>query len=177
MKKSSYSIHEKKIPVIETERLLLRPFTLEDLESYAAMHREEAFVRHIGCGLLSKEQVWGNIAFIIGHWALRGYGIWAAELKQTGELMGRIGLLYPDGWPGVELCWALAPAYWGNGYAAEGAVGAKDWAFANTQLQELVSIIGKENHKSIALAERIGCSLDSEIDFKGVAAYLYKTKK
>jgi len=167
--------HNEVIPVIEADRLLLRPFTLKDLEPFASMHRDEAFVRHIGCGLLTKEQVWGNIAFIIGHWVLRGYGIWAVELKQTGKLMGRIGLLYPDGWPGVELCWALAPDYWGRGYAAEGAAAAKDWAFANTSLQELVSIIGKENHKSVALAERIGCSRDSEIVFKGTPAYLYKT--
>ena len=96
-----------KIPTIETERLKLRAFTVEDWEPYSEMYSDESFVRFLNGKPLSKEQTWKNMAIILGHWTLLGYGIWALEKIDTGELVGRAGLLNHPGWPDIEVCWAL----------------------------------------------------------------------
>ena len=51
------------------------------------------------------------MAVFVGHWALRGYGLWAAEERCTGKFVGRIGLWNPEGWPGLEVGWLLDRAY------------------------------------------------------------------
>jgi len=55
----------------------------------------------------------------IGHWTLRGYGTWAVERKSDGAFIGRVGLINPEGWPGLEVGWTLGKPYWGQGYATE----------------------------------------------------------
>ena len=65
----------------------------------------------------SRADAWRQIAMIIGHWQLRGYGLWAVEERATGALVGRIGLFKPEGWPGFELGWMLRRDAWGQGYA------------------------------------------------------------
>ena len=117
------------IPVMETERLRLRAFTLADLDAYAQMYTEESFVRFIGGSTLSRDQVWRSIAVILGHWQLLGYGVWALENRETGALVGHAGLLNLPGWPDIEVCWALGPAFWGRGFATEAARASVDWAF------------------------------------------------
>ena len=73
------------------------------------MYADVSFVRYLSGKPLSKEQAWENIAIILGHWSLLGYGIWALECRTTGQLIGRAGLLNLPGWPDVEVCWALSP--------------------------------------------------------------------
>jgi hypothetical protein len=97
------------IPTIETERLRLRAFEGRDLEPYAEMYADDLFVRYLSGKALTKDQVWENMALILGHWSLLGYGIWAIERLGTGELVGRAGLLHLPRWPDVEVCWALFP--------------------------------------------------------------------
>ena len=60
------------------------------------------------------------MALILGHWQLRGYGMWAAEDKQARALVGRIGLNNPEGWPALEVGWLIDRARWGQGLATEG---------------------------------------------------------
>ncbi len=69
------------------------------------------------------------MAMFVGHWSLRGYGLWAAEERATGEFVGRIGLWNPEGWPGLEVGWLLDCACWGRGLATEGARAALAYAF------------------------------------------------
>ena len=59
------------------------------------------------------------MALRAGHWALRGFGIWAVVERESGELVGRVGLQEPEGWPGVELAWLVTRSRWGRGYAPE----------------------------------------------------------
>ena len=88
---------------LETDRLLLRPFRDGDHEPYAAMCADEEVMRYIGAGVtLSSPDAWRSMAGILGHWALRGYGMYAIEVKATGALAGRVGFIDPPGWPGNE---------------------------------------------------------------------------
>ena len=113
------------LKTIETERLLLRMFRDEDLDDYAVVCADDDVMRYLGDGrALERWEAWRQMAMIIGHWQLRGYGPWAVEERSTGKVIGRIGFFNPEGWPGFELGWVLGKAYWGRGYATEGASAA-----------------------------------------------------
>ena len=99
------------IPQLETPRLLLRGFRASDLDAYAAMCADAEVMRHIGGGgPVGRDVAWGQIAFFLGHWPLRGYGMWAIEHRASGALIGRAGFIHPEGWPGLErtVDWLLA---------------------------------------------------------------------
>jgi RimJ/RimL family protein N-acetyltransferase len=70
------------IPTLETSRLKLRAFTLDDWEPYAEMYADESFVRYLSGKPLSKEEAWESMAIILGHWSLLGYGIWALDFPR-----------------------------------------------------------------------------------------------
>jgi RimJ/RimL family protein N-acetyltransferase len=93
---------------------------------------------------------------MIGHWEMWGTGTWAVELFDTGEFIGIAGFSEPEGWPGLELAWALARPYWGNGYATEAAWAALSCGFINWQKERIISLIHPENRASIRIAEKIG---------------------
>ena len=91
---------------METERLILREFRENDFDAYAAMCADAEVMRFLG-GVMKRMDAWRQMAMFIGHWRLRGYGLWAVEEKATGEFIGRVGLLNPEGWPGLEVAWTL----------------------------------------------------------------------
>ena len=108
---------------LETERLRLRMFRETDLDAYAAMSADPEVMRYLGATgePLTRREAWRQMAMFLGHWQLRGYGVWVVEERASGALVGRIGLFNPDGWPGLECIWTLARGAWGKGYATEGA--------------------------------------------------------
>ena len=162
------------IPAIETERLRLRAFEGDDLEPYAEMYADELFVRFLSGKTLTKEQAWENMAIILGHWSLLGYGIWAIEHLGTGVLVGRAGLLNLPGWPDVEVCWALSPKFWGNGYATEAAKASINWAFREAGIHRLISLIHPENRRSKAVALRLGERFREQITFEARLTDVYE---
>lgn len=167
-----------KIPVIESKRLMLREFREQDLNHYAEMCSNKLFRQYLGDGkTLSREDTWKVMSSILGHWHLRGYGIWALERKSDNALIGHAGLLNPEGWPGVEVCWALSPEYWGNGYATEAAKETISWAFAQLELESLISLIYPANNASIKVSERIGQEFEKEIELFNSTVNLYSINK
>lgn len=117
------------IPTLETERLRLRPFRPDDCDAYAEMCSDPEVMRHLTGAPLTRAESWRHLAFILGHWQLRGYGMWAVEEKGSGAFLGRIGFNHPEGWPGFELGWILLRRYWGRGFATEGTRAALAHAF------------------------------------------------
>ena len=161
-------------PTLETERLRLRAFREEDLEAYAAICADAEVMRYLGDGrALSRADAWRQMALIIGHWALRGYGLWAVEERATGVLVGRLGFFNPEGWPGFELGWMLRRASWGRGYATEGAGRALAHAFTEMGRERLISLIRPDNRPSIRVAERLGEQLERRTDLFGHEALVY----
>ena len=160
---------------LETERLTLRMFRESDIEPYAEMVGDAEVMRFIGDGkLLTRPFAWRNLAMIIGHWGLRGYGLWAAEERSSGQLVGRIGLWNPEGWPGFELGWMLRRQFWGRGYATEGARAALDFGFTRLGQPQVISLIQPENAASIRVAERLGERLETRVEVMGQPALLYR---
>ncbi len=156
------------IPTVETERLLLREFRETDVDELKVMAADPViapFVGYPGAGL--REACWRSVALWIGHWALRGFGMWAVEERASGTFIGRIGLWEPEGWPGTEVGWMLGPAWWGRGYATEAARASLAWGFEHLPVDEIVSLIQPDNRASQAVAKRIGESYRGETPFRG----------
>ena len=161
-------------PMLETERLRLRAFREADLDAYAAICADPEVMRYLGDGrALSRADAWRQMALIIGHWTLRGYGLWAVEERATGALVGRLGFFKPEGWPGFELGWMLRRASWGRGYATEGAGRALAHAFTEMGRDHLISLIRPDNRASIRVAERLGERLERRTDLFGQEALVY----
>src|SRR5262249_48736723 len=117
-------------PELETDRLRLRQFRDGDLDAYAQITRDPETMRYIARGEpLDREQARRSLGYVLAHWQVRGYGLWAAEEKVSSALVGRIGLLRREGWRDLELAWLIARERWGEGFATEGARAALDHAF------------------------------------------------
>jgi RimJ/RimL family protein N-acetyltransferase len=145
-------------PILETARLILRGWRSEDFAPYAAMLANPETARFITYKgePLSEAQVWGEMAYFIGHWQLLGCGMFVVEERLTGAFLGRIGPLRPEGWPGFEIAWGLTAEARGKGYAVEAARAAIDWSFRTFPLDRIVSIIHPQNLASQRVAEKVG---------------------
>ena len=145
------------IASLRTERLVLRAFRDSDLDPYARMCADADVMRYIGPGnTLTRDQSWRSMAFILGHWQLRGFGMWAIEIRDSREMIGRAGFLEPEGWPGFELGWLIAREHWGKGYAFEAAHAALSYAGDAFGRESVISLIRPGNTRSIRLAEKLG---------------------
>jgi RimJ/RimL family protein N-acetyltransferase len=146
------------IPTLETSRLTLRVFRADDIEAMAQIYADPDVARYITMDGLpqSRLNAWRSMTNIMGHWALRGFGMWAVELKARQELIGFMGPHFPESWPGEEIGWALAQAHWGHGYATEGVKACLDYAFDVLKWPKVIHIINPANTRSIAVAEKVG---------------------
>lgn len=160
-------------PGLETDRLRLRMFRHEDIEEYAPICADPEVMRYLTGQTMNRFEAWRHMAMIVGHWTLRGFGIWAVEEKATGRLVGRVGFHYPDQWPGFELAWTLGRDYWGRGFATEAAKVALEYAFNEMDREHVISLIHPENAPSIRVAERLGETLEGKTQVMGHDVLIY----
>jgi ribosomal-protein-alanine N-acetyltransferase len=159
-------IEQRSAPPLLTERLQLVALEERHFDAFAALHAEPETMRHIGDGRpLDRVAAWLHLAMLLGHWQLRGYGVWAVETRDTAKLIGRVGLLHPQGWPDAELNWMIAPALRGRGFATEAARAALDFAFDTIGLTRAVSLVRPENTASRRVAAKLGAVPDRTIEF------------
>jgi RimJ/RimL family protein N-acetyltransferase len=165
------------VPALETPRLRMRGWRNGDLDGYAPMCADAEVMRYIGTGATqTRNEAWRAMSAFLGHWALRGFGMWALERKDTGVLVGRAGFIEPEGWPGFELGWLLGREHWGHGYAVEAGRAALDWGRESLKRDRVISLIRPENTRSIKVAERLGESFREEIAFLGGKARVYELR-
>ena len=91
--------------------------------------------------------------------------------------IGRIGLLYPEGWPGLEVGWLVARSHWGQGLATEGGRAALDYAFETVGAERVISLIRPDNAASIRVAEKLGETRERETELFGAPALVYGTAR
>ena len=159
---------------IETARLLLRQFLEADIDLYARMCADPEVMRHIGDGrTLTREETWRAMATALGHWVLRGYGVYAVEEKASGRFVGRVGLINPEGWPGLEVGWMIGREHWGRGFATEAGVAVVRMAYQALGATHVISLIRPENVASIRVAEKLGGIRESTIEFLDGPTHVY----
>lgn len=145
---------------IETERLILRKVDPErDFEPWARAMADENTVRYLGVKPMNRAEAWRSMAMVIGHWSIRGYGMFSVEHKASGAWVGRVGPWFPQGWPAPEVGWTIAPEFVGQGYATEAARAAVDYAFTTLGWPQVIHLIMEGNDPSIAVARKIGSTL------------------
>ena len=148
------------IPIIETERLFLRPPRMEDWPEYAKLMLSARSI-YMG-GPFETDFAWGMFCHDVAQWALMGHGALMIVDRESDVCLGQVGINYGPLFPEHELGWFVYPAAEGKGYAFEAAQALKDWAFRERQFHSLVSYIDPPNVRSRALAERLGAELDND---------------
>lgn len=155
-------------PVLTSERLILRPWREEDLAPFAAMNADPEVMRHFPA-TLSRTESDALVGRVRLHFSTRGFGLWAVEVPGVTSFAGFVGLAVPrfaaHFMPCVEIGWRLARAYWGKGYATEGARAALAFGFGTLKLAEIVSFTVAANHASRRVMERLGMRRDPADDF------------
>lgn len=153
---------------LTTERLILRPWREADREAFAAMNLDPIVMEHFP-SVLSRHESDALVDRILDHFAQHGLGLSAAELRESREFIGYIGLAIPQFeaafTPCVEIGWRLARAHWGRGLATEGARTSVQFAFDRLELRELVSFTVPANVRSRRVMEKLGMTHDARDDF------------
>ena len=146
-------------PILRTERLVLRPHVMADFETYAALFASPR-AKHMG--VLDRRGAWFSFASDVAQWALMGCGAWAVERAADEAFIGQVAINRPVHFPEPELGWMLCAPFEGQGYAREAAQAARAFAFGTLRLPTLVSYVGPDNARSIALARRLGAVPDPQ---------------
>jgi ribosomal-protein-alanine N-acetyltransferase len=160
--------------VCETQRLVLREFTLDDLVPLVAMHSDPEVCRFIG-GVRSPEQSRQNLVQWMAAYRRDGVSKWAVVLRETGELVGRCGLTpeHIEDTTEWELGWTFARPFWGKGYATEAAAAAMDYWFRELRKPHVISLIRPGNVASTRVAQRLGMKYNRTVLWNGAKAELH----
>ena len=146
------------LDLIETERLVLSGWTMEQLPDLVRLHGDPVVARY----LTAHGQPWTMEAMeaALEHWIdlfeTRQLGKLRVRRKDDGVLVGRagFGIYEPTGEP--EIGYSLYPEFWGNGYAFEAASGLRDWIFRDTGASHFIGLADVRNAGSLKVLDRIG---------------------
>jgi RimJ/RimL family protein N-acetyltransferase len=158
--------------ILETERLILRPWRDEDREPYARFNADPV-TRRFYPEVLDAAQTFAGIDSYIAAAARDGFGFYAVERKIDRAFMGDVGLSrVPEvlseilpGKPSVEVGWFLGREFWGRGYAPEAAKAWIDYGFRILGLSEIVAFTSRLNRPSLSVMEKVGMARDLSADF------------
>lgn len=167
------------IPTLETGRLILRGYRLDDFPACASLWADPIVTRFIGGRPLSAEESWARLLRYAGHWCMLGFGYWLIEEKATGSFLGELG--FAD-WkrelePALampEAGWVLATAAHGKGYATEALRAALDWAGQSFPSPGTACLIHPDNLASIRVAVKCGYQELMRVSYRGQPTLLFK---
>ena len=169
------------MPEIETRRLRLRPMTLDDLLALARLWGDPDVMRYLPTGEpRSVEETQVELSYMVSHWHVYGFGVWAVTLKETGTFLGYCGLQHLHEEPGgvtakalaggtdVEVVAGLAKPYWNQGIAPEATRAALRYGFETVQLARVVVAIHPENEASRHILQKsMGMTHDENMHYYG----------
>lgn len=152
-------------PRLETPRLLLRPMRERDIDELMLIFTDPNVMASFGGHLFTREQMARWLRHNLAHQEAHGYGLFAAILKESGDLIGNCGLqqVEIEGQVEVELGYDLRSDHWNRGLATEAARAVRDYAFEVLRLPKIISLIRTGNRASRRVAEKVGMGLEREI--------------
>ncbi|MFK7836022.1 MAG: GNAT family N-acetyltransferase [Sulfitobacter sp.] len=163
------------IPVLDTQRLTLRAPKAGDLATLTAFFQTER--SHTVGGPADAVESFTKLTARIGHWAVKGYGLWHVDSRENGDFLGWVGILNPPEWDEPELAWTVFAHAEGKGYAFEAARAARAFAASHLKCDGVISYIRPTNTRSIALADRLGATLEDTRDWRGKPVNIYRHPK
>lgn len=146
--------------MLETERLILRPMDINDIESVFQMRRDDAVMRFIREPVISRNEAADWINLISSRWAKDKIGFCSLIEKESGKFAGWCGLWQLKESGEIEVGYAVAKKFWGKGYASESAEAFLDYGFNNLNLEKIVAVARPENTASRRVMEKIGMQFD-----------------
>lgn len=164
------------LTIAETERLILRELSENDIERLYAISCEAAVRAYVDDIPKDRDEAYAHICAYIKHvYPFYGYGYWGIFLKESGELIGRCGLqegtvreeVSEDFAEGARIGYLLDPAYTGHGYAREAVHAVIRYAFEEMKLTCISAVIREDNVRSVAVAKACGMSYDREVEQDG----------
>ncbi|GAB5481210.1 MAG: GNAT family N-acetyltransferase [Parasphingorhabdus sp.] len=152
------------IPEIETERLFLCAPAQDDFDVYRRFYADKVGSAAYG-GPLNAEQAWRKLAYDIGHWTIRGFGMWSAYHKESGNMVGGAGLVYPQGWPCPELTWWITPDFRRQGLAMELSKAVIGFGYDHLEWDAVRTYMNDENIPARRLVEKLGGVVEKRRSF------------
>ncbi len=171
---------ESRVPVLESERLILRAHTAKDLSECLALWNDPLVYRYISRQTSSETQCWSRLLSYRGLWELLGYGYWAVIEKASNRMVGELGFadfcreIHPSLQGIPEAGWVLKSEFHGLGYAREALDSALQWLDAQEFGSKSVCIIDKENEASLRLAAKLAYIFKEEAEFRGEIVQVYQ---
>lgn len=167
--------------MIETDRLLIRPYTIEDMHFLESLVSDPRVVRFIGNGKPRTKEG----ARLFFNWNLSHmkedqlFGLQVLVEKTSGDLIGHAGLVPQevDGVTEIEVGYWIAPAYWGMGFATEAAAAFRDIAFERLNEDRIIALIYPDNIASCRVAEKLGMHIWKEIERHNKEVLVYTKEK
>jgi RimJ/RimL family protein N-acetyltransferase len=148
-------------PHLETARLILRPFAEGDWIGLQRAYGDPQVMRWHGIDEpIDLATTAFSVGRMAGHFAARGYGMFAIVERESDEVVGRVGIMVHDDWTAGpdrhEIGWTVQRDRWGRGYAPEAARAVLDWAWNVIDVPRIISITDVDNRRSQRVMEKIG---------------------
>jgi RimJ/RimL family protein N-acetyltransferase len=159
------------VPILYTERLILREYRREDFDAFAAHCADPVSSAYIGA--LDRHAAWRIFCSQAGLWLLDGAGWWSVEEKLTGRLVGSVGAFFREESTVMELGWNTYRACWGQGFANEAAAALLHHAFEIRCEPKVRALIDSGNESSLRVARRLGLTYEAETELNGNAVGIY----
>ena len=165
----------RETPLLTTQRLHLRPYTLADVEPLFRLLNEGDVLRYFpNPRPPQREQVERWIGSFLAHWQEQGYGWWAVERQSDAALMGWCGLTFLPETGETEVAYLLGRAYWGQGLATEAATASLRFGFEHLALPRIIGLVHPDNHGSKHVLEKLGMAFVDRADYFGMALLRYR---
>ena len=168
---------------LETQRLVLRPFTMDDLDALAESLADPEVMRYVGEGEAvgkTREESERMLRELIDEYDRWGYGLWAVttESENEGRPIGWCGLIEweLDGTTEVEVAYLLGRPSWGKGYATEAATAVRDYGIGTVGRTRLVSLVYPENEASLGVVRKLGMRYERDAEFFGKRLLLHSLR-
>lgn len=146
--------------VLQTERLTLVTPEAGHFPAYRQFYASANDLAGRYSAPRREDEAWTIMAGDIGHWSLRGFGMFVVTRKSDGDVIGGCGLYHPQGWPSHELTWWLLPTARGTGFATEASRAVIGFGYDRLGWPQVETYIRDNNGPARRLAERLGGLVD-----------------